>query len=131
MTWLHHGEVARVTNLGQKMMLDWAESFNTSVLKSGREVRKQLNFVTPQLLVALPVIKTLSMGVQMDNPPPTPKKKWGLKLLLSSVIESTLHVSLIWCGVAKLVVESHVLGCTFQCDFIAVQFFAEKSKSWN
>lgn len=54
-----------------------------------------------------------------------------LKLLSSSVKESTLHVGLVWRSVAKLLVESHIVGCTFQCDFIAIQFFAEERKGWN
>lgn len=50
-------------------------------------------------------------------------------LLLASVKKSTLHISLIGRGVAKLLVESYVFCSTFQRDFVAVQFFAEKGKS--
>lgn len=81
------------------------------------------------LLAAFSFVKTtffMSVGVQMFGPPPV---QWRLKLLLASVKKSTLHISITRIGVATLLVESYVFGCTFQCDFVAVQFFAEKGKS--
>lgn len=72
----------------------------SSVLKSGRVVRKQLNFVTTQLLAALPVIKTLSMWVQMDNnPPPQKKKKVRFKIVvLSQRIDTACKPHLMRCS---------------------------------
>lgn len=52
------------------------------------------------------------------------------KILLDSVKEPALHVSLIWRGVAKLFIKFHIFRCTFQCYFVALQFFAEESQCW-
>lgn len=128
---LHLGEVALVTKE--------AEGFSICLCLCSEirmSVQKLFHTCNPHhKLIALPILKTLCQcqfwcqcvykGVVRAP------ENWGSKLLSSSVEESTLHVRLVWSGVAKLLVESHIFGCTFQCDFIAIQLFAEKSECWN
>ncbi len=52
------------------------------------------------------------------------------KILLDSVKEPALHVSLVWSGVAKLLIKQHIFRSTLQCYFVALQFFAEESQCW-